>query len=100
MKQRCAQRLKNRHMIIENVSIGKKCVRPSPHHMQRLRLVGIYSEVVSKQDAEDQRDAEEKDRKQPIGLGQFSVAAMIRMTQLSVPRCGAPRRSRPTNQIE
>jgi hypothetical protein len=53
-------------MIIENVAIGEKSPRPSPHHMQRLRLVGIYPKVVSKQDAESERDTEEKRRKQPI----------------------------------
>jgi len=74
--------LKNRHMIIENVAIKEKSLRPSPHHMQRLRLIGIYPKVVSKQDAEDQRDTEEKHRKQPIGLGQPPIAAMIRKSQL------------------
>ena len=84
-------------MIIENVAIGEKSARPSAHYMQRLRLVGIYPKVVSKQNAEDQRDAEEEHRKQRIGLGQFSFAAMIRKSQSYVPRCGAPQRSRPTH---
>jgi hypothetical protein len=76
-------------MIIENVAIGEKPARPGPYHMQRLWLVGIYPKVVSKQDAEDERDTEEKRRKQPIGLRQCPIAAMIGKSQLSKAKRGA-----------
>jgi hypothetical protein len=76
-------------MIIENIAIRKKSPRPTPHYMQMLRLVGIYPKVVSKQDAENERDTEEKRRKQPIGFRQCPTAAMIRKSQLSKAKRGA-----------
>jgi hypothetical protein len=54
-----------------------------------LRLVGIYPKVVSKQDAENERDTEEKRRKQPIGFSQRPIAAMIRKSQSSKAKRGA-----------
>ena len=80
-QHRGAEQVEERHVIVEDVAIRQQSVRPRPHHVEVLGLVGVDPKAPRHQDT--QRESEHQERRQAHALE--APSALLRRCDADLP---------------